>query len=102
MIDSIVMIINKLSKEYEPLLTAFMLYFFRLTDFFILNYEVNLFVAKTFILIFAYYYLPACNKMNIAPRKRAQIVTLRQGSPNFFEGGPDNNETISLRAGQII
>ena len=27
MIDSIVMIINKLSKEYESLLTAFMLYF---------------------------------------------------------------------------
>ena len=27
---------------------------------------------------------------------------LSQGSPNFFEGGPDNNETISLRAGQII
>ena len=80
MIDSIVMIINKLSKEYEPLLTAFMLYFFRLKDFFILNYEVNLFVAKNFILIFAYYYLPACNKMNIAPRKRAQIVTLQQHS----------------------
>ena len=56
MIDSIVMIINKLSKEYEPLLTAFMLYFFRLKDFFILNYEVNLFVAKNFFLIFAYYY----------------------------------------------
>ena len=36
MIDSIVMIINKLSKENEPLLTAFMLYFFRLKDFFIL------------------------------------------------------------------
>ena len=80
MIGSIVMIINKLSKEYEPLLTACMLYFFRLKDFFILNYEVNLFVAKNFILIFAYYYLPACNKMNIAPRKRAQIVTLRQHS----------------------
>ena len=27
---------------------------------------------------------------------------LEQGSPNFFEGGPDNNETISLGAGQII
>ena len=27
---------------------------------------------------------------------------VQQGSPNFFEGGPDNNETISLRAGQII
>ena len=27
---------------------------------------------------------------------------LRQGSPNFFEGGPDNKETISSRAGQII
>ena len=27
---------------------------------------------------------------------------LEQGSPNFFEGGPDNKETISSRAGQII
>ena len=35
MIDSIVMIINKLSEEREPLLsvTAFMLHFFGLTDF---------------------------------------------------------------------
>ena len=34
MTDSIVMIINKLSAEHEPLLlTAFMLHFFRLTDF---------------------------------------------------------------------
>ena len=33
MIDSIVMIINKLSEEHEPLLTAFMLHFFTLTDF---------------------------------------------------------------------
>ena len=80
MIDSIVMIINKLSKEHEPIFTAFMLLFFRLTDFFILNYKVNLFVAKNFVLIFAYYYLPACNKMDIAPRKKAQIVTLRQHS----------------------
>ena len=43
-----------------------------------LNYKVNLFVAKNFILIFSYYYLPACNKMGITPRKRAQIITLRQ------------------------
>ena len=55
MIDSIVMIINKLSEKHEPLLTAFMLHFFRLTDFFILNNKVNLFVAKYFILIFDYY-----------------------------------------------
>ena len=33
MIDSIVMIINKLNEEHEPLLTAFMHHFFRLTDF---------------------------------------------------------------------
>ena len=32
MIDSIVMIIDKLSEEHEPLLTAFMFHFFRLTD----------------------------------------------------------------------
>ena len=32
MIDSIVMMIDKLSEEHEPLLTAFILHFFRLTD----------------------------------------------------------------------
>ena len=37
-------------------------------------------MAKNFILIFAYYYLPSCNKMDITPRKRAQNVTLRQHS----------------------
>ena len=95
MIDSIVMIINKLSKEYEPLLTAFMLYFFRLKDFFILNYEVNLFVAKNFILIFAYYNLPASNKMNIAPRKRAQIVTLQHSNMTIRKIGEKLNVSKS-------
>ena len=37
-------------------------------------------MAKSFILIFAYYYMPACDKMDITPRKRAQIVALRQHS----------------------
>ena len=76
MIDSIVMIINKVSEKHEPLLTAFILHFFQINRCFILNYKVNLLVAKNFILIFAYYYLPACNKMDITPKKRAQIVTL--------------------------
>ena len=40
----------------------------------------NLLVAENSILIFAYYYLPACNKMDITPKKMAQIVTLRQHS----------------------
>ena len=101
MIDSIVMIINKLSKEYEPLLTAFMLYFFRLTDF-ILNYEVNLFVAKNFILIFAYYYLPVCNKMNITPRKRAQIVTLRQHSNMTIRKLGEKLNVSKLNVGRIF
>ena len=100
MIDSIVMIINKLSKEYEPLLTAFLCsIFFKLTDFFILNYEVNLFVAKIFILIFAYYYLPACNKMNIAPRKRAQIVTLRQHSIYDNKKNRREAECVKIKCG---
>ena len=80
MADSAVMIINKLSEEHEPLLTACMLHFFQVNRFFILNYKMNLLVAKNFILVFAYYYLPACNKMDITPRKRAQIVALRQHS----------------------
>ena len=42
---------------------------------------------------FGKYQRTASNKM---------IYTLHQGSPNFFEGGPDNKETISSRAGQII
>ena len=37
-------------------------------------------MAKNFILIFAYYYLPACDKMNTTPRNRVQIVALRQHS----------------------
>ena len=42
---------------------------------------MNSFVAKNFILIYAYYNLPACDKMDITPRKRAQIVVaLRQHS----------------------
>ena len=73
------MIINKLSEEHEPLSTAFML-FFQINKFFVLNYKVNLFAAKIFILIFAYYYRPACDKMDITPRKRAQIGALRQHS----------------------
>ena len=77
MADSTVMINNNLSEEHEPLLTAFMLHFFQVNRFFILNYKVNLFVAKNFILIFAYYYLPTSDKMDITPRKRAQIVALR-------------------------
>ena len=75
------MIINKLGKEHEPLLTAFILHFFKINRFFILNYKVNSFVAKNFILIYAYYNLLACDKMDITPRKRAQIVVaLRQHS----------------------
>ena len=37
-------------------------------------------MAKKFILIFVYYYLPACDKVAITPRQRAQIVALRQHS----------------------
>ena len=42
------MIANKLSEDNEPLVTAFILHFFRLVDYFVLNYKVNLLVAKIF------------------------------------------------------
>ena len=45
-----------------------------------LNYKANLFVAKNFILISACYHPPACEKMDVTPRKRAQIVALKQHS----------------------
>ena len=45
-----------------------------------LNYKANLFVAKNFILISACYHLPACKKMDVTPRKRAQIAALKQHS----------------------
>ena len=63
-------------NHYQQLLCSF----FQNNKFFVLNYKVNLFAAKIFILIFAYYYLPACDKMDITPRKRAQIGALRQHS----------------------
>ena len=61
-------------------LNCFYALFFQINKFFILNYKVNLVVAKIFILIFAHYYLPACDKMDITPRKRAHIGALRQHS----------------------
>ena len=39
---------------------------------------------------------------SMAEQNYAQVYCVGQGFPNFVEGGPDNNETISLRAGQII
>ena len=78
----VVMIANKLSEEYKALLTAFFLHFFVLADLFItvLNFKVNLFVAKIFVLIFECYYLPAYDKVDIIPRKRVQIVARQKYS----------------------
>ena len=63
---------------------------------------MNLFEAKNFILIFAYYYLPTCDKMDITPRKRALIVALRQHSNMIIrKTGQKLNESKS-NVGQIF
>ena len=64
-----------------------------------LNYKVNLLVAKNFILIFAYYYLPACNKMDITPKKRPQIVALRQHSNMTIRKTGKKAECVKIKCG---